>query len=111
HKSAPTQCATGVNLAMTITDGRSSGAGGAENVRESKLRLLLSAESEGLARDAAREACALAPASLYLGGEARKRLAAQFRDVSRQLGSGGRELQTARGVGERIYGVQGGGIG
>lgn len=96
-----------MDLTRAITDGRSSG--GAEDVRESKLRLLVSAESAGLARDAAREACALAPASLYLGGEARMRLAAQFRDVARQLGSGGRELQTARGGGGEItYGGQGG---
>lgn len=64
----------------------------AEDTRESKLRLLVSAESAELARDAVTEACVLAPGSMYLGGLARARLTAHFRDIARQLELGGRHL-------------------
>lgn len=67
--------------------------------REAKLGLLVSAESAELARDAAKEACLLAPGSMYLGGVIRTRLTRHFEDIARQLAVGnGRELSRHHGV-------------
>lgn len=61
----------------------------AEDARDTKLEILISAESPELAREAAKEACVLAPGSMYLGGAALARLAEQFQEIARQMRSGG----------------------
>lgn len=75
----------------------------AEGCRDAKLKILISAESAELVGEAAKEACALAPGSMYLGGAALSRLAAQFGQIAQQMESSGagKELVSVhRGGGE-----------
>lgn len=61
----------------------------------------MSAKSAELARDAAKEACLLAPGSMYLGGVTRTRLTRHFEDIAMQLSAGsgnGRALSCYRGA-------------
>lgn len=103
HNSArPTSaCPCELGPAM-ITDG----TGSAQDKRDTKLKILISAESAELARDAAREACLMAPGSMYLGGVWLSRLAAQFRDIARQMESGeqGLSLHVVGGSGAAGFG-------
>lgn len=102
HKSAllTSTCPRELGSA-TITDGRSS----AQDSRDTKLKILISAESAELAREAAKEACLLAPGSMYLGGVSLSRLTAQFQDIARQIESG------ERGLSIHVVGGGGGGGG
>lgn len=83
HKCAlPTSaCPRDLESATTV-------GSGAEDTRDTKLEILISAESPELAREAAKEACVLAPGSIYLGGDALARLAGQFQEIARQMRSG-----------------------
>lgn len=74
-------------------------ASSAECARATKLEILISAESPELAREAAKEACVLAPGSMYLGGVALVRLAQQFQEIARQMHSGENELSLRGGGG------------
>lgn len=71
----------------------------AVDVRNTKLEILMSAESAELAKEAAKEACLLAPGSMYLGGAALARLAEQFQDIAQQMRSGANELAFCAGGG------------
>lgn len=89
----------------------------AEDFRDTKLKILISAESAELVGEAAKEACALAPGSMYLGGAALSRLAVQFGEIARQMESAeaGMELVPVHRGGERgnndLYRGGGGGDG
>ncbi|CAM9539431.1 unnamed protein product [Scytosiphon promiscuus] len=64
-----------------------------EGRRDAKLNILIAAESSELVGEAAKEACALAPGSIYLGGDALSRLAAQFGRIARQMESSGAGME------------------
>ena len=74
-------------------------ASSADNARTTKLDILVSAGSPELAREAAKEACVLAPGSMYLGGVALARLAEQFQEIARQMHAGENELSLRGGSG------------
>lgn len=103
HRSAlPTSafCPSELGAAATASVGWPAaglaGEGDGVQPRETKLELLLSAKSPELAGEASREACLLAPGSLYLGGGALQRLASHFRDISLLMQLGEEEGQRGR---------------
>lgn len=69
----------------------------AEDARDTKLDFLISAGSAELAREAAKEACVLAPGSMYLGGDALARLVGQFQEIARQMRSEDNGLSLSSG--------------
>lgn len=75
------------------------GSSAETGARDAKLKILMSAESAELAREAAKEACVLAPGSMYLGGVALARLEGQFQEIARQMRSGENELSFRAGGG------------
>lgn len=68
-------------------DGEEAAEGGDEISahREDKIDNLVSGGSLRLAREASKEACLLAPYSMFLGGRHRMRLAVAFDEIARQL--------------------------
>lgn len=80
-----------------------TGGSSAGGTRDTKLGLLIAAESAELAMEAAKEACLLAPGSMYLGGNALARLADQFQDIARQMRSDENALSHRAGGASRMY--------
>lgn len=62
------------------------------HLRVLKTRYLVGGGSLRLVRDAAKEVCFLAPISMYLGGEHRYKVTSAFKEITRQLIIGDREL-------------------
>lgn len=61
------------------------------SAHDTKLKLLTSGGSAELAREAAKEACVLAPSSMFLGGEALLLLAEKLGEIAWLVEEGGKE--------------------
>ncbi|CAM9787526.1 unnamed protein product [Ectocarpus sp. 4 AP-2014] len=72
----------------------------AGSAHDTKLKLLTSAGSAELAREAAKEACVLAPSSMFLGGETLSLLAEKLGEIAWLLEEGGEQEEVGSLGGE-----------